>query len=178
MDCDPAPEPTDPTRRLTRDVYYTAVHTLRDTLETLRTGTPEEIARRDHAAIAQVAAMLPGNADEAFLAAQCVATRLYGLDCIRQARGFADTDQMWARKCANQGTSMLRESRHARSLLARLQAAREAREKDPAATDRAAWSEHCTIGLMIDALAEMPPTAAAPAEPAEPPPVAEPAAPE
>ena len=67
--------------------------------------------------------MLPGNADEAFLAAQCVATRLYGLDCIRQARGFADTDQIWERKCAAQGASMLRESRHARSLLARPQAA-------------------------------------------------------
>jgi hypothetical protein len=53
MDRDPAPEPTDPTFRLTRDVYYTAVHTLRGTLETLRTDTPEEIARRDHAAIAQ-----------------------------------------------------------------------------------------------------------------------------
>ena len=52
MDCDPAPEPTDPTIRLTRDVYYTAAHILRGTLETLRTGTPEEIARRDHAAMA------------------------------------------------------------------------------------------------------------------------------
>ena len=73
-----------------------------------------------------------------------------------------------------------RESRQARSLLARLQAAREAREKDPAATDRAAWSEHCTIGLMTDALADTPPASVAPAEPAAPPPapVAEPAAPE
>ena len=53
MDYDPAPEPTDPTIRLSRDVYYMAVHTLRGTLEMLRTGTPEEIARRDHAAIAQ-----------------------------------------------------------------------------------------------------------------------------
>jgi hypothetical protein len=73
----------------------------------------------------------------------------------------------------------MRESRQARSLLARLQAAREKREADPAATDRAAWSEHCTIGLMTDALGEVPPEAmpepvAAPV--AEPPLAAEPAA--
>ena len=51
----------------------------------------------------------------------------------------------------------------------------QSREKDPCATDRAAWSEHCTLGLMIDALADTPPAAAAPAEPA-PAPVAEPPA--
>jgi hypothetical protein len=83
------------------------------------------------------------------------------------------------RKCAAQGFSAFRESRQARSLLARLQAAREKREKDPAATDRAAWSEHCSIGLMMDALGEapaeaMPAPVAAPV--AEPPPAAEPAA--
>jgi hypothetical protein len=139
---------------------------------------PEEVARRDNAAIAQVAAMLPANADEAFLAAQCVSARLYGMDCIRLARGFAETDQMWAHKCAAMGNSSLRESRQARSLLARLQAAREKREADRVATDRAAWSEHCTIGLMTGALADAPP--AAPAEPpapaTEPPPAPKPPA--
>src|SRR5271169_107837 len=71
MDHQPEPEPSDPTLRLTHDVYYVLVHTLRGTLLAPVNDTPEERARRDHAAIAQVAAMLPGNADEAFLAAQC-----------------------------------------------------------------------------------------------------------
>ncbi|HME27581.1 MAG TPA: hypothetical protein VKI44_40710 [Acetobacteraceae bacterium] len=173
MDHQPEPAPSDPTLRLTRDVYYVLVHTLSGTLLPPVNDTPEERARRDHAAIAQVAAMLPGNADEAFLAGQCVGARLYGMDCIRLARGFAETDQMRARQCAAMGNSSLRESRQARSLLARLQAAREKREADRAATDRAAWSEHCTIGLMTDALADAPP--AVPAEP--PPPAPEPPAP-
>ena len=61
----------------------------------------------------------------------------------------------------------------------RLQAAREKREADAAATDRAAWSEHCTIGLMTAALTDAPPTDAPspPAAPAEPPPAPPPSAP-
>jgi hypothetical protein len=182
MDCDPAPEPADPTLRLTRDAYYIAVHTLRGTLPPAESNTPEAIARRDHAAIVQVAAMLPANADEARLAAQCVAARLYGMDCIRQAREFAAAkDPVWERKCGAQGLSALRESRAARALLARLQAVREKREADPAATDRAAWSEHCTLGLMTDALAEspgepVPVLAPAPSPAPAPPPAPEPAA--
>jgi hypothetical protein len=175
MGYQPEPPPVDPALRLTRDAYYVLVHTLRGTLLPPVIDTPEEVARRDNAAIAQVATMLPANADEAFLAAQCVGARLYGMDCIRLARGFAETDQMWARKCAAMGNSSLRESRQARSLLARLQAAREKREADGAATDRAAWSEHCTIGLMTDALADAPP--AAPAEPPQPPQPPQPLAP-
>jgi hypothetical protein len=179
MDRDQAPEPTDLSLQLPRSTYWQLVHMLRRMLPDPEDDTPEALAFRDHAAIAQVAAMLPANADEAFLAAQCVGARLYGMDCIREARGLAKTDPEWQRKCAAQGFSALRESRQARSLLARLQAAREKREADPAATDRAAWSEHCSIGLMMDALGEAP--AAAMPEPvaapvAEPPPAAEPPA--
>jgi hypothetical protein len=52
--------------------------------------------------------------------------------------------------------------------MARLQAAREKREADPAATDRAAWCEHCILGLMMDALGGAPAAEAMP----EPPPAA------
>ena len=168
---EPASAPADPTLRLTRDAYYIAVHTLRGTLPAPEADTPEAIARRDHAAIVQVAAMLPANADEACLAAQCVAAREFA----------AAKDPVWERKCGAQGLSALRESRQARALLARLQAVREKREADPAATDRAAWSEHCTLGLMTDALAEspgepVPVLAPAPSPAQEPPPVADEAA--
>ena len=174
MDRHPDPEPSDPTHRLTRDVYCELVRVLRSTLAPPVTDTPEELARRDNAVIAQAAAMLPANADEANLAAQCVAARLYAMDCIRQARSFEAADPSWARKCAAQATSTMRESRQARSLLMRLQAAREKREADAAATDRAAWSEHCTIGLMTAALTDAPPPDARAEPPPEPPPSAPP----
>ena len=180
MDRDPAPEPTDLSLQLPRSTYWQLLHMLRGMLPDPEDDTLEALAHRDHAAIAQVAAMLPANADEAFLAAQCVGARLYGMGCIREARGLAKTDPEWQRKCAAQGFSAFRESRQARSLLARLQMAREKREKDPAATDRAAWSEHCTIGLMTDALAGSPakpvPVPVEPQSVPEPPPAAEPAA--
>ena len=175
MDRDQAPEPTDLSLQLPRSTYWQLVHMLRGMLPDPEDDTPEALAHRDHAAIAQVAAMLPASADEAFLAAQCVGARLYGMDCIREARGLAKTDPEWQRKCAAQGFSAFRESRQACSLLARLQAAREKREADPAATDRAAWSEHCSIGLMTDALGHAAPATPAKAVPAEPEPVAEPA---
>ena len=46
-----------------------------------------------------------------------------------------------------------------------MQAVRQKREADNASLDRAAWLEHCTIGLMADALGRT-----APAPMAEPPP--------
>jgi hypothetical protein len=58
------------------------LHTLRGLLPPPITDTPLDHARRDDAAIAQVAAMLPANADEAHLAAQCVAARAQAADCL------------------------------------------------------------------------------------------------
>ena len=166
------PEPADPTHRLIRDAYYQLVHTLRSTLPPPTPDTPEELTRRDHAAISQVAAMLPANTDEANIAIDCVAARLYAMSCFAEARELQATDPDRARKCVAQATSTLREANRSRSLLLRLQTAREKRERDSAATDRAAWSEHCTIGLMTMALTDVPSQpAAAPAEPPPAPPV-------
>jgi hypothetical protein len=168
-------QPTDLTLQLPRSTYWQVVRILRGSLSLADADTPEAL----QGAIAQVASMLPANADEAFLAAQCVGTRLYGMDCIHQARRCADTDQMWERKCANQAASMLRESRQARSLLAWLQAERRKREENAAATEQAAWIEYCAIGLMTDALADAAPVAAAkpsPSPPAPPPASEEPRA--
>ena len=166
MDYEPDAEPTDHALRITGDVYAELVSTLRPTLRLLPETTPEETSRRDNAAIAQAASMLPANADEANIAANVVATRLYAMDCISRARELEAVDPTWARRCAAEAVSMLRESRQARSLLARLQAAREKRERDPVATDRAAWSEHCTIGLMTGELARAKPPPPPAPEPA------------
>jgi hypothetical protein len=67
------PERPDLTLQLPRDTYYQVVHTLRGLLPPPVADTPDALVHRDNAAIAQVASLLPANADEANLAAQYVA---------------------------------------------------------------------------------------------------------
>jgi hypothetical protein len=68
----------------------------------------------------------------------------------------------------------MRQARGFMSLLLRVQAERRKREADNAATDRAAWTEHCAAGLMAQALAAARdpaiPGAAPPVAAADPPP--------
>jgi hypothetical protein len=167
--------PQDPSIVLPRHTYWVVVDTLRTRMPDPPTDAPEYLARRDQAAIAHVASLLPGNADEAHIAARYVAASAWADDCLSLARQCRATDPANFLKCLAQANRTLREARGMRSLLQRLQAERRKREADPAATDRAAWTEHCAIGLMADALAEAPPPAPA-AAPPDPPPA--PAAPD
>jgi len=161
-----APQP-DLSLQLPRDMYYQLIHTICGSLPPPVTNSPEDRVRRDNAAIAQIACLLPANADEANIAAQYVAANAQAMDCLRLARGYP-SDEMLALKCTAQSASMMRQARGARSLLMRVQAQREKREADAAALDRANWTEHCAIGLMADALGR---DAPAPIEePAPPPP--------
>jgi hypothetical protein len=157
------PQP-DLSLQLPRDMYYQVIHTLCGSLPPPVSATPEDRARRDNAAIAQVACLLPANADEANLAAQYVAASAQALDSLRQARENP-SDAARALQCIAQSACMMRQARGARSLLIRVQAVRQKREADNASCDRAAWLEHCTIGLMADALGRT-----APAPMSEPPP--------
>jgi hypothetical protein len=87
------------------------------------------------------------------------------MDCLRIAREYATADHAFFLKFNARAISMMRQARAARELLLRVQAERRAREADHAAADRAAWTEHCALGLMTDALGTAPPAATA-----EPPP--------
>jgi hypothetical protein len=168
MDQSPPSEAPDLTLQLPRDIYYQIVHTLRGALPPPLTDTADDLARRDNAAIGAVACLLPANAEEADLAAQFVAANAQAMECLRLARVHAaDTSQVL--RCTAQSANMMRQARGARSLLLRVQAARQKREANNVATDKAAWIEHCAIGLMAEALgrAQAAPTA-------EPPPVPEP----
>ena len=156
--------------QLPRDIYWLIVHTLHKLLPPAPTDDPDAAARRDRAAIAEVASMLPGNAEEATLAAQYVATKAFALHCLQAARDHPG-DVACLVKCTAQAARMTHEERGLRTLLQRLQAERRKRETNPAATDSAAWVEHCAIGLMAQALPDPPPTA--PPPPAEPPQAAE-----
>ncbi len=68
---------------------------------------------------------------------------------------------------------MMRQAQSALRLLLRLQAARQKTEANSAANERAAWTEHCAIGLMAQAL-PLRPEKAAISEPSTPEPLAEP----
>jgi hypothetical protein len=168
MDPATSSDQLDLTFQLPRDIYYQIVHTLRTGLPPPVTSAAEDLTRRDNAAIATVASLLPANGEEATIAAQFVAANAQAMDCLRLAREHA-ADPARVLKCTAQSASMMREARGARSLLLRVQAARQKREANSAATDAAAWIEHCAVGLMADALGREPPAPmAAPQPPPEP----------
>src|SRR5487761_2263735 len=133
------------------DSYHQLVHTLCALLPPPVADTPEALARRNRAAIAQVAALVPANAEEANLGAQYVAAGAHAMDCLRLIRVHAD-DIGLTLKLTAQSASMMRQARGYRSLLLRVQSAREKREANPATRDSAAWTEHCVLGLMAEAL--------------------------
>ena len=190
MDHLPPAGPPDLTLQLPRDLYYQIVHTLTALLPAPVTVAPEDPGsspgqapgsspgqaqiRRDNAAIAQVASLLPANAEEVALAAQFVAANAQAMDCLLLARQHPG-DPSLILKCTAQSASMMRQARGARALLLRVQAVRQKREADGVALGKAAWIEHCAVGLMADALGrEAPAPMAEPAPEPAPAPAAEP----
>ena len=115
--------------------------------------------------------MLPANGEEAHLAARCVAHATYGWTASVRPATIAATPRS-SSNATPRPPAWRRKAQSARSLLLRLQAERRKREADSAATDRAAWSEHCAVGLMADALGHASPAAAP--EPPSPPPEPQP----
>jgi hypothetical protein len=115
-----------------------------------------------------VASLLPANADETNLAAQYAAASAHAIECLRQAQEHRGNLTNFL-KCEAQADSMQRQARGFRALLLRVRAERRKRETDNAATERAAWTEYCAIGLMADALGRAPLAATA-----EPPPAPDP----
>jgi hypothetical protein len=174
---DPSAEPVDLTLQLPRDTYYQLIHTLCAALPLPVTDTPEDLVRRDNAAMAEAAALLPATAAEASLAATYVAAGAQAMDCLRLARQYPG-DPNVILKCTAQSAGMMRQARASWSLLLRVQAERRKRDTDNAATDRAAWTEHCAIGLMAQALGRAEPDAAAEPAPPSVPAVVEDAAPQ
>ncbi len=143
--------------QLPADAYWHLVRTLRLTLPPppgVNPG-PEDLARRDRAAIARIAALAPANAAEADVAAQFVAASEQWKDCLRLAHQ-PDTTPEWAAKCRAQAAAMMRQANSALRLLLRMQQARRKLEAVDATADHLAWTEHCALGLMAEALAACP----------------------
>jgi len=64
MSTDAAPDHPHLADRLPADAYWQLIRTLRLTLPPPATDSPDDLARRDHAAIARIAALAPANAAE------------------------------------------------------------------------------------------------------------------
>ncbi len=167
-----APNQTDFASQLPADAYYQLIRTLQQALPPPLSDSPDDLARRDHAAIARVAALHPANAAEADLAALFVAASEQCKDCLRLVQQ-PEITASWAMKCRAQANSMMRQAQSALRLLLRMQAARQKTEANSAANERAAWTEHCAIALMAQALSPRPEPAAMTGPPT-PEPLAEP----
>jgi hypothetical protein len=156
MDIEPEPQPLDLAYRLPKHTFWQAIQDLRASLPAPADNTPEALAHRDNAAIANVASMLPANASEVTLATQFVLASAHAGDCMRLAM-LHPASIAEGLHCRALSVSMMRQAQSARRLLMRVQAERHKREADPAASEKAAWIEHCAIELMAEALPSAPP---------------------
>jgi hypothetical protein len=162
MDIDPQPHQPDPFLDLAKHAYYQLIHTLTGILPPPLADTPEALLTRNQAAIAQVAAMLPVNANEAGFAAQCIAARAQAEDVMRLIRVHAGDIQVVIKLNA-QYTAMVRASFGAHGHLLRAQAVRHKREQSGAALSADDWTQHIATRSMQQALDAGPPPPAPPA---------------
>jgi len=118
MDTHTEPQPLDLSYHLPRIAYCELVYQLRRKLPLPDENTPEAYARRDNAAIAVVASLLPANASEALIAAQFVSTDAQASNAMQQALKHPASIELGL-KCLAQAASMTRQSHSARRLLMR-----------------------------------------------------------
>ncbi len=160
----PADVQPDWARLLPREAFQEILFVLREALPPPVSDDPADEVRRDRAAMAAVAALLPVTAAEGRLAAQFVAADAWAQDCLRLAKEKRRDIEV-AYRCRAQAMSMMREGKSSLRLLLRLQAAREKVEADASAAERAAWVEHSAVGMMEEALSPAPEAPAARAVP-------------
>jgi hypothetical protein len=156
--------PPHPAIDLSTPLYYQLVYTLTDLLPPPLDDTPEALHTRNHAAIAKVAALLPVNANEADLAAQCIAARAQAEDVLRLLRQHADDIGLVMRLNAQYG-SMVRTSLSVHGRLMRVQALRQKREAIEGAANQDARALHVAERSMLRVVdADAAPLEAAPVE--------------
>jgi hypothetical protein len=140
--------PPQPAIDLSAPLYYQLVYTLTDLLPAPLDDSPEALHDRNHAAIAKVAALLPVNANEADLAAQCIAARAQAEEMLRLLRQHAGDIGLVMRLNAQYG-SMVRTSLSVHGRLMRVQALRHKREAIDGAADQDAWAQHVAERSML-----------------------------
>jgi hypothetical protein len=140
--------PPHPAIDLSTHLYYQLVYTLTGLLPPPIDDTPDALRTRNHAAIAKVAALLPVNANEADLAAQCIAARAQAEDILRLLRQNAGDIGLVMRLNAQYG-SMVRTSLSVHARLMRVQALRQKREAIEGAATEDAWTAHVAERSML-----------------------------
>jgi hypothetical protein len=140
--------PPYPAIDLSTPLYYQIVCTLTGLLPPPLDDTPDALHTRNSAAIAKVAALLPVNANEADLAAQCIAARAQAEDVLRLLRQHADDIGLVMRLNAQYG-SMVRTSLSVHGRLMRVQALRQKREAIDGAANADAWAQHVAERSML-----------------------------
>ena len=140
--------PPRPAVDLATHLYYQLVYTLTDLLPPPLDDSPEALRARNHAAIAKVAALLPVNANELDLAAQCIAARAQAEEMLRLVRQNADDIGLVMRLNAQYG-SMVRTSLSVQGRLMRVQAVRQKREAIEGAASQDAWALHVAEQSML-----------------------------
>jgi hypothetical protein len=143
--------PPHPAIDLSTPLYYQLVYTLTGLLPPPLDDTPEALHDRNLAAIAKVAALLPVNANEADLAAQCIAARAQAEDLLRLLRQHAGDIGLVLRLNAQYG-SMVRTSLSVYACLMRVQALRRKREAMAGAATQDAWAQHVAERSMLEML--------------------------
>ena len=136
---------------LPRAAFYEILWMLRSSLPPPLTDEPAELERRDQAAMAAVASLLPVTVAEGRLAAQFASADAWARDCQGMAAERRLEPGLASRWLA-QAVSLLREAKSALRELRQLQNAR--RKRDAEAENRAEWEECRAIGMMRGALGE------------------------
>jgi hypothetical protein len=163
MSTDTAPNHLSLAAQLPAGAYYYLMQSLRRMLPLLRNDTPEDRVRRNQSAMARVAALCPANIAEAEVASLHVAHAEHAKACLFDAQ-HPELSLRDVLRCRAQAASMSRQSDSSLRMLLRMQAARQKIEANPEARDRAAWTEHCALNLMAQALSP-PPTIPEPPPP-------------
>ena len=127
-----------------RQLVYTLTRLLPPPID----DNPTALLARNHAAIAKVAALLPVNANEVDLAAQCIAARAQAEEMLQLLRQHAGDIDLVMRLNAQYG-SMVRTSLSVHARLMRVQAVRQKREAIDGAANADARALHATERSML-----------------------------
>lgn len=142
---------SDLARLLPQDALQQILLILRSCLPPPRTDDQQALARRERAALAGVASLLPRNAVEGRLAAQFVAADAWAMDCLYLA-GERQEEMEAAHQSRAQAIGMMREAKLALRTLLKLQAARRMVVADKAGAKRTAEMTRSVSGLMREGL--------------------------
>jgi len=153
-----------PLLALPAQAYYQLIHSLTRGLPPPVADTPDALLARNQAAVDKVAAMMPTNADEADLAAQCVACRAQAEDVLRLIR-LHDGDTRLVTKLDAQYIALVRTSTAVRRELRQVQAVRYKREANGASLKADESTQYIATRLMQQALEASPVVATPGAEP-------------